>query len=763
MNDNKVQHAKSQAYYLNWLWVLMIIGVFVSHWLLPFTGDNWLITGKTILPSARIIATINSQLIMPLLFFIAGARAWLALTTRSNGQYIRSRLMTLLPPILMSLLFTPLQIYFASLHHGLYQGTLLNFLPELFSADQQIGFDFLWHSAFVYPIWFLIFLLASELIGLPVIAWLKSEPGQKLGGRLAEALRFRGSLILMALPIIVLQFIFNAPFADRPYGSEFVFWFSFFVYGNVFFSSEQVMTPLRHAGRRMLIVALLALFAVLLLGVFTVFHFDTVFSLFDVNLTRTTPWLYYLLLALLGLSSWSLVVAFVALGMRHLNVHNRLLDLFHEAWLPFYVLHYAVIVILGYYVVQLRTGVWAQVIILGFGALAITWCFYGLFIKPLPLLRRAFGLPRLEEQGSSVHTGAQPGSRMLLYRTLYLSALIAFGLLIGANLPPVFQTAGQRLDIPEGWSIITPGGETTCALGDPFKYFVRSAGNTQQVMIYFQTGGACWNGASCGEGSLAYDYTVSNNEFASYGGIFDFDNPENPIRDYDVVFVPYCTADLHAGDAVVDYSDFAGNTITIRHKGYTNVSTVLNWMYQQYPSPERVLVVGTSAGSLASIIYAGTIMEHYQDSEVLQFGDGHVGIAPADWEAPFTWNITAHLPGFLRPEDIADFRVNSLYKATAHQFPLQRFAEFSSDNDSFQIAYLALTGGDASGWTDQMYAALDELAAELDNFYYYVAPGLYHTILAFDYFYTTEVDGIRLRDWFADYIAFNDAQEKVKS
>ena len=39
-----------------------------------------------------------------------------------------------------------------------------------------------------------------------------------------------------------------------------------------------------------------------------------------------------------------------------------------------------------------------------------------------------------------------------------------------------------------------------------------------------------------------FDSTVQPDELSEYRGIFDFDNPENPFRNFGVVFVPYCAA-----------------------------------------------------------------------------------------------------------------------------------------------------------------------------------------------------------------------------
>jgi hypothetical protein len=50
-----------------------------------------------------------------------------------------------------------------------------------------------------------------------------------------------------------------------------------------------------------------------------------------------------------------------------------------------------------------------------------------------------------------------------------------------------------------------------------------------------------------------------------------------------------------------------------------------------------------------------------------------------------------------------------------------------------------------------MRQSIDQLN-RVSNFRSYVADGAEHTILPFDRFYTTQIDGVRFRDWFAGLI-----------
>ena len=51
-------------------------------------------------------------------------------------------------------------------------------------------------------------------------------------------------------------------------------------------------------------------------------------------------------------------------------------------------------------------------------------------------------------------------------------------------------------------------------------------------------------------------------------GIFDFGNARNPLADYSFVFAPYCTGDVHLGNATHVY----GPQLTVQHKGSVNAT-----------------------------------------------------------------------------------------------------------------------------------------------------------------------------------------------
>jgi hypothetical protein len=311
--------------------------------------------------------------------------------------------------------------------------------------------------------------------------------------------------------------------------------------------------------------------------------------------------------------------------------------------------------------------------------------------------------------------------------------------------------------LSDGWQMIPGGTATSCALGEPYHFFARTGFDSRNIILYFQAGGACWSAESCLPNNPLpiYDQTVTPEEFSSYGGIFDFDNPANPVRDYDMIFVPLCTGDAHVGDAQVTYRT-AGDrySVTINHYGARNVNAVLDWLFANYPDPDRVWLIGSSAGSLASMYYFPKVAQRYAAADVSMFGDGYLGVFPTTFDGMQRWNMEANLPTQI-PEiarlDRSNFTVAEVMTALTHYFPNRKFALYSHAADVFQLSYYGLTGGDMMHWYLERQKLLDSYA-HIPNLRYYVGEGVLHTILAFDEFYHMRVGDVLFREWFTDFL-----------
>jgi Pectinacetylesterase len=169
-----------------------------------------------------------------------------------------------------------------------------------------------------------------------------------------------------------------------------------------------------------------------------------------------------------------------------------------------------------------------------------------------------------------------------------------------------------------GWTRIRPAGDCQCSDGSPYSFWVRKA-STRNVLLYLQGGGACFSAKTCAPDRGYYDATVSaEDDPAGQSGIFDFANRRNPFADYSVVYIPYCTADAHIGDATTTYA----HGLTVHHKGYANATAPLHRLVATFPSATNIVVAGESAGSIAAPLYGGLVADRLPAARVTVLADG---------------------------------------------------------------------------------------------------------------------------------------------
>lgn len=307
--------------------------------------------------------------------------------------------------------------------------------------------------------------------------------------------------------------------------------------------------------------------------------------------------------------------------------------------------------------------------------------------------------------------------------------------------------------LPPGWTRIEPGGDTICARGTPFVFWARPA-RPDQLLIFFQGGGGCWDAETCRTGSRLFDDSVTDRDSPEHAaGIFDLSNPENPFKDYSMVYIPYCTGDVHMGDNVATYADAQGGQVIIHHKGFVNDSAALDWTYRTFSHPATVFVTGWSAGSIGSIVLAPYVISHYADARVVQLGDSEAFAfgRPADvesgWHGQASFARWIPAVAAIRPDQ---FSMAAFYSAIANYYPDRVFAQYNTAHDWNQKLYFEEAGRNSGTWEEALETSLREISASAPNFRSYVAGGTEHRIISFPYFYTVRVGDVRFRDWVDD-------------
>lgn len=342
----------------------------------------------------------------------------------------------------------------------------------------------------------------------------------------------------------------------------------------------------------------------------------------------------------------------------------------------------------------------------------------------------------------------------------------------GAGGAPVGGEGGsaqqQAPDMPAvgEWAVVEPGGETICSRGTPFHFFVRG-GDPNKLVIDFQGGGACWDELTCSVAGALFNERVQPLdaleallEQGKIGGLFDPD-PSNPFHDWTIIHIPYCTGDIHWGDAVKEYDE----ETTINHKGFVNARAAVEWVQDRVTEPGKVMVSGCSAGAYGAIMHSAYIANHYQASDVAVFADAGGGIITDTFlqDSLPNWGAEPNLPPFVEglQMPIDQLSIEDVYTSIAETFPQHRFSQYSAAYDDNQIFFFRAMGGEAEAWPGLYRQSLESIAEAAPNFRYYLAEGAVHCVLPYPFMHDRATNGINLTDWLSQLAEGDTTPETV--
>lgn len=236
------------------------------------------------------------------------------------------------------------------------------------------------------------------------------------------------------------------------------------------------------------------------------------------------------------------------------------------------------------------------------------------------------------------------------------------------------------------WLKIEPEG-AVCGDGSQYKFFVNYSEVSNNLVVAFEPGGACWDYDSCtGQNGIRGAANVDGipDSHMDVGGrivpFFQREYDDNFTRDWNMVYVPYCTGDVHVGNAEVVYTDPDGqDQITFHHAGHRNTLAVIDWMAEQFETIPRFLATGCSAGGAGA-----TVNYHYMRQGLPGIERGYLladsgPIMPSDgfsrplhdkvYEAWRPDSYLHELPGGFDPDDFG-----SVNTTLADQYPDDRLA-----------------------------------------------------------------------------------------
>ncbi len=243
-------------------------------------------------------------------------------------------------------------------------------------------------------------------------------------------------------------------------------------------------------------------------------------------------------------------------------------------------------------------------------------------------------------------------------------------------------------------------------------------------------------------------------------GIFDYDDTRNPVKDWNIVFVPYCTGDIHAGtktNAIV--AEVPENQQFV---GYLNIGHYLERIIPTFQDVTHVLLAGDSAGGYGVSFNYDRVAQAFGSIKVILlndsgplFRDDYLGhCIQKIWRD--TWDLNSILPS-----NCIDCNIQSdggglyqLYPFLFNEYPVRNFGLISSEQDADIQFYFGFGEENCSNPYSYTGIKFQNGLYDLKNnvldgngWRTFILPGDEHTWLSTRLYNTYSVDNVLLTDW----------------
>ncbi|WMX12064.1 MULTISPECIES: pectin acetylesterase-family hydrolase [unclassified Aureispira] len=218
---------------------------------------------------------------------------------------------------------------------------------------------------------------------------------------------------------------------------------------------------------------------------------------------------------------------------------------------------------------------------------------------------------------------------------------------------------------------------------------VRLKNNSNKVIIYLEGGGGCFNAVTCVANPSAFGQ-ISFDSWQTVGlqfGIFDKGSSYNPFKDWNYIYIPYCTGDVHSGTSYNSY-------VNIVHQdqkmvGHNNITLALEALKTYFGTRlDEVFLTGSSAGGYGTLINANQVIEAFPNATATVLDDSGPVLMDQNvqpdclddlWQGIFHTHI---------PDDFADYTsgqystsMKSIYEYLSNKHPNVQFGLISALED----------------------------------------------------------------------------------
>jgi hypothetical protein len=186
---------------------------------------------------------------------------------------------------------------------------------------------------------------------------------------------------------------------------------------------------------------------------------------------------------------------------------------------------------------------------------------------------------------------------------------------------------------PTGWKWYAIDG-TFCRDGSPNGIYVRFT-TSDKLLIYLEGGGACSNAGFChfnppnintvltGTGETVIGTVGAcgpgrqqpgNYSLNTLSGVYDAANAANPFKDWNMVYIPYCTGDVHFGtkEGVTVPGTVPAAVTNQKFVGYRNMQKFIGRVVPTFADKvKRVVISGASAGSFGAALNYSMVQDAF--------------------------------------------------------------------------------------------------------------------------------------------------------
>ena len=307
--------------------------------------------------------------------------------------------------------------------------------------------------------------------------------------------------------------------------------------------------------------------------------------------------------------------------------------------------------------------------------------------------------------------------------------------------------------------------------GESMGYGVILNPTSNKLLIFLDGGGACFNQLTCFQNLDLYSEEDFSNRIASDSSLLiNRSSDQNQFKDWNMVFVPYATGDVHSGtnsSANVPYNGPKNQSMV----GYTNFSIILEDLKNYFDSAGQVTEIvftGSSAGGY------GVMSNTFQLTNILAMNTPTTVIVDASpifmdatiythclndlWNSDSLWNVNSALPSDLDEivQNNYEYNLQKLYEYLSLKLHNVNFGLLSYYGDSVISSFYSFGKNNCAyppnsmiGTNDFKFGLLElktTVLDNLDNWKVFYANGTEHTFLS-DANFDQTIKDTKLNDW----------------